>query len=94
MPSPILARQYFLELWAAPGMVPNSSYPFVISIASHDGVVDAAEHAMFVACLSGPHGGIQLVPGVPCVLFDQDQDQDVDLADWAMTQRSFTEPLP
>jgi hypothetical protein len=91
--APIRARQYFLELWAAPGMVPDFSYPFTLSVASDDGVVDAADHAVFVSCLSGPQGGI-LQPTSLCAVFDKNQDQDVDLRDWAILQIDYTQPMP
>jgi len=94
MSSPAETRQYFLELWAAPGMAPNTSYPFLIAVANDDGVVNAADHGSFVACLSGPGGETAPKPELPCIRFDEDRDQDVDLADWAALQRDFSGPLP
>jgi len=54
----------------------------------YDGDVDADDHAAFAACLTGPAGG---VPG-GCASADVDEDQDVDLADFARLARAFGQP--
>jgi hypothetical protein len=55
-----------------------------------DGVVDAADFALFDPCLLGPGN----VLGVDCDCFDLDADGDNDLRDFASFQTAFTGPLP
>jgi len=69
-------------------------YPFTVNGDRNLVANFAAEQDLFVACLSGPGGGIAKLPAVPCGTFDKDQDQDVDLEDWATLQRQFTIALP
>lgn len=53
--------------------------------ADQDGEVDLDDFAVFVACATGPSGGVP----AGCELLDLDNDNDVDLRDWASFQEVF-----
>ncbi|MBN1514171.1 MAG: DUF1349 domain-containing protein [Phycisphaerae bacterium] len=54
--------------------------------ADHDGDVDDEDHVHFESCLGGPGTAASL----PCLdVHDQDEDDDVDLLDWAEFQTLF-----
>lgn len=55
---------------------------------NYDGGVNLLDFQAYDICLSGPEGG--LAPGCSCLDFDG--DQDVDLADFAEFQRTFSAP--
>ena len=57
----------------------------------HDGDVDRADLNAFIACMAGD--GYQYVNGHMCLTDDLDGDQNVDLADFAVFQQSFTGSL-
>jgi len=82
--------------WTEGGMQVSTSavYPFTVNADRTLVANFAAEHDSFVACLSGPGGGILQLPEVPCGTFDWDYDLDVDLEDWGTLQRQFTRALP
>jgi hypothetical protein len=56
-----------------------------------DGDVDLADHAEFIACMSGPAAGVGFVaPSQTCLdYFDLDGQGDVDLADFRVFQQVF-----
>ena len=54
--------------------------------ADGDGDVDLANCAEFLACMTGPAGG--LAPECGC--YDADEDDDVDQKDFAAFQEVFT----
>jgi len=54
--------------------------------ADGDGDVDLEDHAAFMACLTGPGGGLD----PDCPVFDWNDDYDVDLEDAARFQGVFT----
>jgi hypothetical protein len=51
-----------------------------------DGGVDLVDYDAFEACLSGPAGGVP----TGCACYDVDQNGDVDLHDFAVSQAVFT----
>jgi hypothetical protein len=54
--------------------------------ADHDGDVDGADYLSFSSCLDGPG----TVVTIPCrEVHDGDEDDDVDLLDWAAFQLFF-----
>ena len=52
-----------------------------------DGIVSLLDHETFIACLSGPDGGID---ASPCPCFDVDGDGDITLNDYARLQAGFS----
>ena len=51
-----------------------------------DGDVDLYDHESFESCIAGPRAGI--MPGCEC--FDIDRSGNIDMADFAVAQSSFT----
>ncbi|HNQ22950.1 MAG TPA: C10 family peptidase [Phycisphaerae bacterium] len=56
-----------------------------------DGTVSTEDFSYLADCMYGPSGTLAF-PG--CASFDADSDGDVDLADFAVFQRSFDQPAP
>ena len=86
---------YAFVNWTEEGVELSVSavYPFTVNADRNLVANFAARHDSFLACLSGPGGGLfPLV--VPCYVFDKDDDLDVDLGDWATLQRQFTSARP
>ncbi len=54
--------------------------------SNEDGGINLLDYVELHACASGPDGGV--TPS--CACFDHDDDQDVDLADVAEFQRTFS----
>ncbi|MHC4064061.1 MAG: formylglycine-generating enzyme family protein [Planctomycetota bacterium] len=63
----------------------SSAMAFAYGDWNTNGVIDLDDYAQFPACLTGPSGGL----GPGCGVFDFNDDDDVDLADFAAFQRAF-----
>jgi hypothetical protein len=57
--------------------------------ADNDSSVTLADHSFYTGCMHGP---AQCGSAFTCRAFDDDADQDVDLADAAAFQRNFQAP--
>ena len=60
--------------------------------ANRDGNLDLADLSMFTSCMYGPEADFNL--GHACLLDDDDDGHDVDLADFAAFQRNFGADTP
>ncbi len=59
---------------------------------NRDGLVDLAELAALIACITGPLGPIDPPRYLDyCGCFDADADGDIDIADFAMFQTVFSD---
>ena len=58
----------------------------VPSDCNMDGAVDLYDYETFASCITGPDN---MALGIPCICFDLDGDDDVDMEDAAEFQRSF-----
>ena len=68
-------------------LVPSDAYP-APGDCDADGAVDLTDFEALAACTTGPTG--QAAPG--CWCYDLDDDNDVDLADYARFQAAFSGP--
>ena len=69
-------------------VVDMGAYEFGIGDGDCDQDVDQDDLAAFMACVTGPGGGVL----ANCEAFDSDGDGDVDYADFAAIQLAFTGP--
>ncbi|GJM24113.1 MAG: hypothetical protein DHS20C16_05280 [Phycisphaerae bacterium] len=85
--------QTFTTTITGPALI--SKLPFAQQDFDQDGDVDVADHAVFADCMDGPGATptptIDDVDAAECLShFDEDADNDVDLADFVGMQAAFT----
>lgn len=61
-------------------------FPVVAGDCNADGTVNLVDYESFLACITGPDGGLV---SPDCACFDFTDDDDVDLIDFAIFQVSF-----
>lgn len=69
----------------------SGGFWFGLSLAdcNDDGLVNAVDHEIFVACMMGPGAGID---ADPCPCFDTNGDGDITLDDFAKVQIAYSGP--